>query len=417
MMMKDSDLDRRDFVKMGAGMVSAIALAPGASGIARSFAGADPLPVAVIGIGRQGRHLLAELGKFDFVETKAICDVDDRRLSSAGRRAPEAAPYKDHRSLLEKEKGIRAVFLATPSHLHTAIATEVLGAGLNLYCEAPMATTVEDAKKIAAAASGAKGIFHVGLQLRANPIYNLARSFLRSGAIRDVVKLRAQYNKKTSWRVPGGDSVRQKELNWALDEEVSIGLPGEMGIHSFDAVNWFTKKRPLSVEGWGDVMVYRDGRKVPDTVQCTLTYPNGVRMTYDASLASSFNGEYQLFVGNMGAIKLIGTLGWMFKEADAPTQGWEVYAVRQSFHKEEGITLIADATKLAKQGKLKEGVGLPHPPLYYGVEDFLSAIVDKESATACPATVGLESAVIAIKAHEAVMKGEKIELKDEWFEI
>jgi hypothetical protein len=50
----------------------------------------------------------------------------------------------------------------------------------------------------------------------------------------------------------------------------------------------------------------------------------------------------------------------MFKEADAPTQGWEVYANRQQFHNDEGITLIAGATKLAEQGKLKEGVGLPH---------------------------------------------------------
>ena len=40
----------------------------------------------------------------------------------------------------------------------------------------------------------------------------------------------------------------------------------------------------------------------------------------------------------------------------------------QQFHDEQGITLIADATKLAAQGKLKEGIGLPHPELYYGLE-------------------------------------------------
>ena len=71
--------------------------------------------------------------------------------------------------------------------------------------------------------------------------------------------------------------------------------------------------------------------------------------------------------------------GWMFKEADAPTQGWEVYANRQQFHNDEGITLIADATKLASQGKLKQGVGLPHDSLYYSLFDFLKAISEGET--------------------------------------
>ena len=138
---------------------------------------------------------------------------------------------------------------------------------------------------------------------------------------------------------------------------------------------------------------------------------------YDATLANSFDGSYEMYSGTMGTIKTIGNLGWMFKEADAPTQGWEVYAIRQHFHKEEGITLIANATKLAQQGKLKEGVGLPHPELYYSIQEFLSGVVEGKQETACPASVGLESAVVAIKAHEAVMTGKEIALEDEWFEV
>ena len=49
----------------------------------------------------------------------------------------------------------------------------------------------------------------------------------------------------------------------------------------------------------------------------------------------------------MGTIKMAETFGWLFKEADAPTQGWEVYASREKFHSEEGITLIADASQNA----------------------------------------------------------------------
>ena len=182
-------------------------------------------------------------------------------------------------------------------------------------------------------------------------------------------------------------------------------------------MNWFTKKRPEAVEGWGGIMLYDDGREIPDTVNLVFTYPDGVRLLYDATWANSFDGQYELYIGSMGAIKTIGTLGWMFKEADAPTQGWEVYAVREHFHTEEGITLIADATKLAQEGKLKEGVGLPHPPLFYGIQDFLEAVVKGKTKTSCPARVGLEATVIAVKAHEAVMAGKAVTFEKEWFEI
>ena len=92
---------------------------------------------------------------------------------------------------------------------------------------------------------------------------------------------------------------------------------------------------------------------MPDTVWCDLTFPEGVHLQYSATLANSYAGRYEVFHGSNSAIKLAWTAGWMFKEAGAPTQGWEVYANRQQFHNDEGITLIADATQLAAQDKLK----------------------------------------------------------------
>jgi hypothetical protein len=108
----------------------------------------------------------------------------------------------------------------------------------------------------------------------------------------------------------------------------------------------------------------------------------------------------------MGTVKLAWTAAWMFKEADAPTQGWEVYANREQFHNDEGITLIADATKLAKTGLLKEGLGLPHPPLYYALVDFLGSVIEKEPVV-CTADDGLRAAVIGILANQAVVSGEE----------
>ncbi|MEW6746068.1 MAG: Gfo/Idh/MocA family oxidoreductase [Planctomycetota bacterium] len=412
-----SDMNRRDFLAIGTGMVSALVLTGTESSLLAQIAqDTPPLPTAMIGLGRQGRALLGELGKFPFVKVKALCDVVDSRLQAARRRAQDATGYLDYRELLDKENEVKAVFIATPSHLHKEIAVACVAAGKHVYCEAPLATTIEDCKAIAQAAQTAPTVFHVGLQWRSNPIYDLARTFVVSGSIRDVVSLRAQWNNKTSWRTPASDPAREREVNWHLYKGTSIGLEGELGIHQFDVVTWFLNKLPESVSGTGRTLLYDDGREIPDTVHCTLTWPGWIEMSYQATLANSYGGRYEELMGTMGAVRLIGDFGWLFKEADAPTQGWEVYAIRQNFHKEEGITLIADATKLAKQGKLKEGVGLPNPPLYYGIEAFLVSVTGNKPS-AVPAALGLRASVIGIKAHEAVMTGAPIRFEEDWFKV
>jgi predicted dehydrogenase len=413
-----NDIDRRSFLKVSTGVASAFALsAEGADLFAHFAADESPLPAAVIGAGRQGRVILGELSKFPFVTVKALCDVSQGRLRSARRRAPGAETYTDFAELLGKEKEIKAVFISTPSHLHRDIAVACLAAGKHVYCEAPMATTIADCRAIAQAAKKASTVFHVGLQYRSNPVYKLARSFMISGAIRDPVTLRGQFHNKTSWRMPAPTPEKDRALNWKLFKETSIGLAGEEGMHQFDIMSWFlSNKLPLSVAGTGSVMFYNDGREIPDTIHCSLTWPEGLKMSYEATLANSYGGRFEEFMGTMGAIRMIGDFGWLFKEADAPTQGWEVYAIRQHFHKEEGITLIADATKLAKQGKLKEGVGLPHPPMYYGIADFLTSVTGGKPS-ACPAPLGLRAAVVGIKANEAVMTGKEIVFDEEWFKV
>ena len=99
----------------------------------------------------------------------------------------------------------------------------------------------------------------------------------------------------------------------------------------------------------------------------------------------------------------------MFKESDAPTQGWEVYANRQQFHNDEGITLIAGATQLAEQGKLKGGVGLPHPALYYALENWITCIASGETP-ACTVAEAARATAVGIAASEAVRSGKAIDI-------
>jgi len=166
---------------------------------------------------------------------------------------------------------------------------------------------------------------------------------------------------------------------------------------------------PVSVSGRGSIRRWDDGRKLPDTIQAEFAYENKTVASLAISLANSYGGRFEVLRGTNAAVKLAWTHGWMFKEADAPTQGWEVYANRQQFFKDEGITLIADATKLAEQGKLKDGVGLPNTSLYYALADFVRSATENKQV-ACDASAGARATVLAILANQAVLKGESMKI-------
>lgn len=399
---------RRDFLAHAAGAVTAVALMPEWLPAAPVIRG-QALRVALVGAGRQGRAIVAELGKLESVAVAALCDSDAARLEQGLRRTPGAAGFADHRTLLEKASEFDAVIIATPTHTHKSIAIDALAAGKHVYCEAPLAHTIDDARDIARAARASKQVFFAGLDARSNPVYQLARGFFRTDAVRDTVSLHAQWHQKNSWRVPASDPAREKALNWRLDKDLSAGLPGELGTVQIDVFNWYTDRLPSRVVGFGSVRFHQDGRQIADSTSCTFAYPDGLTLTLESTLANSYQGRFELLHGSNAAIRLAQTHGWMFKEADAPTQGWEVYANRQQFHNDEGITLIAGATKLAEQGKLKEGVGLPDQPLYYALADFVRAVAEGKPPTTTAAD-GFRATALGLLAQQAVVTGNTIDI-------
>lgn len=416
-----TDPSRRAFLRTAASTAGAFALASEIElGHALEprprFRSAAPLSVALAGCGRQGRAILGELAKMDNVNVVAVCDPVPTRRDSAKRRARGSEAYESLAAGMAAHPDVSAVIVATPSHLHRAPALEALAAGCHVYCEAPLASTIEDGRAIVEAARQSDRVFVTGMLGRVNPIYNLAYKFWRTGSISDAATLNAQYHKKTSLRTPVRAGQDERALNWRLDPEVSLGLAGEFGTHQFDVFHWFLGEYPSAVSGRGRIALHDDGREMPDTEQVTLEFPSGMVLDYSSTLANSYNNDFELLAGTMGSIKLAWSWGWLFKEADAPTQGWEVYANRQAFHNEEGITLIADATKLAAQDKLKEGVGLPEPPLYYGVENFLQAVTGQAEAV-CSAAEGLRAAVPAIEARRAIASGERRTIAPALYEV
>lgn len=403
-------LDRRQLL---AGAATTLALQPVlAAGPARL---PRAMRVGLVGCGRQGRDIATELATFPDVTLAAVCDTDESRLNGMRRRARDAERFATIDELLAKGN-VDAVFVATSTHQHKGPALAALAAKKAVYCEAPLATDTADAREIARAARAAGVPFQVGLLARVNPVYKLALSFVKGGAIRDFVSLRGQHHEKSSWVVPTDDGARAEELGWRLDPKRSLGLVGELGAHQLDVWSWWTDSYPTRVRARGSVRGWQDGRVMPDTVHAELEFPGGLSCTWDGTLTNSYGGRFELIHGTMGAVKLAWSHGWLFKESDAPTQGWEVYANRQTFHNDEGITLIADATKLAAQGKLTEGVGLPHSALWYGLESFLKSVAGG-TAVAVGAEEGYRNQVLAAAAARALATGEEVQITDTMLKV
>jgi predicted dehydrogenase len=239
---------RRDFLKQsGLGIAggSLLALAPelGAAPLRLSRA----LKVGLAGVGRQGRVVLGELAKFDDVQLVAICDTDPSRLRAGKRRARGAEAYASVSEMLDKQKGLDAVIVATPTHTHREVAEQCLAAKLHVYCESPLASTEEDARALAQASRGASRILQCGMQGRSNPVYSLARSFFRAGAIGKTLGLRAQWHKKTTWRTPSSDPSSRRSSTGGSTPRSRRASRARWGTHQFDVFHWCSTRYPTEV--------------------------------------------------------------------------------------------------------------------------------------------------------------------------
>ena len=450
--------NRRDFLKGGSvatlmAMMGGVPLASCSAQTNPPASGEIKLPppeakVGVIGLGTRGREIVNALVPME-AHVAAICDTYPAALSRCAREVPKATQTKECQSILD-DKEIKAVIVATPTHQHKEIVLAALKAGKHVYCEAPLAHTIEDARAIAQAAKAARQqIFQAGLQNRADPERIFLVPFIRSGALGQMAVVRAQWHKKQSWRFPSPNADREKAINWRLDKGVSLGLIGEIGCHQIDEVNWFLNARPVAVTGFGSITLWNksnkdgpDNREVPDTVQATFEYPDGMPLIYDATLANSFELDYQIYYGSYSAVMLRDNKAWLFQEVDSPQQGWEIYARKDQFYGTKGIALEAGASKSVQVKKPVEEPPFTHTTLAFALEAFLRNVDDLEAGlapvrdmikddpealTTALSTVkkraaagyheGFQATALAIKANEAVMAGKRVELKPELYEL
>jgi predicted dehydrogenase len=102
------------------------------------------------------------------------------------------------RKMLEEAKP-QAVVIAVPLFLHQQVASDAVAAGCDVFCEKTMCYSVEQCRKLVDQVEKSQCVFQVGLQRRANPIYQQAAAMVKAGMLGEVTAIKSQWHRNNSW--------------------------------------------------------------------------------------------------------------------------------------------------------------------------------------------------------------------------
>ena len=177
--------------------------------------------IGVIGAGWIAADHVGRIGRTAGVELAAVCDLDEER---AGTLAGERPVYTDWREMLERESP-DAVLIATPPLTHRELAVEVLGRGIHLYLEKPIARGLEDARAIVDAAERSPAVCAVGYQWRAVEALEALREALAGQQVGLVIGIGTGPTQSRPWfldRAQGGGNVLERASH-IIDIERAVG--------------------------------------------------------------------------------------------------------------------------------------------------------------------------------------------------
>lgn len=306
-------LSRRNFVRTSALASTAFMVVPShVLGLNGKTPPSEKVNIAGIGIGGQGASDLEQLSSENIV---ALCDVDAAHAAHTFKRYPKAKVFTDFRKMLDEQKDIDAVMVATPDHLHAFVSMTAIKQGKHVYCEKPLTHSVWEAREIAKAAREHKVATQMGNQGQASEDTRRLCEYIMDDAIGPVREVHIWTDRPSNglfneyW--PQG-ITRPKDtppvpssLDWDLWLgpapsrpyhpaylpfkwrgwwDFGTGALGDIGCHAMDPVFRALKLGASLPSGWGED---RGKGRYPLSVQAsstrvnTETYPLASMITYE----------------------------------------------------------------------------------------------------------------------------------------
>jgi scyllo-inositol 2-dehydrogenase (NAD+) len=184
------------------------------------------LGVAVVGAGRVGSVHAANLT--EYVPDAKVTTVIDGDGEAAGRLAKRIGRGECHATLEAALEGadFDAVVISTPTFTHRDLAVRAAEGGKHVFCEKPMALTVEECDDMISTAEGSGVVLQIGFMRRFQAEFVEAWRRISAGVIGEPMLI------KSLTRGPGLPPP------WAWDLRKSNGMLAEVNSHDFDCVRW-----------------------------------------------------------------------------------------------------------------------------------------------------------------------------------
>lgn len=327
-------LNRRDMLKATTAVGAGLYLGVNAESASAADSPNEKLNVACIGIGGRGGANLRGMSSQNIV---ALCDVDDSRAGKAYQQFPKATKFYDYREMFDKmEKQIDAVVVSTPDHTHFHPSMMAMERGKHLYCEKPMAHSVDQVRRMTEMAKKQNLATQLGVQR--HTIGNMHRvvELIKAGAIGDVTEVHSWVGGSRGMpALPKGTEEVPGDLKWDLwlgqaeDRpyhktycpygwrfwwDFGTGEMGNWGCHILDIPFWsLDLKYPTHVDGSGPEV---DPRRTPKQMATKFAFPaegkrpavtlhwyhasNGPEILKEKGLRA--NGANNLFIGTEGML-------------------------------------------------------------------------------------------------------------------
>jgi predicted dehydrogenase len=255
--------------------------------------------LGLVGAGNFGQFCLNAYKKLPNLNLVAVYDKDsDRANATAAEFGMKSYSYIDE---LLADSAVEIVAINTPPSSHAALSLAALRAVKHVFCEKPLATSLDDAEAVLRLAGETRAILSVDYIMRANPLYRLVKqlSELKVGD-----KLAFGNLRHCSLENFAADENLGHD-HWFWDQFISGGIFVEHGVHFFDLFGWLLGRLPDKVVALAQA---RDGGPI-DTVQAIVSYKGGATSSSFHTFSHANAGELQSIV-----------LGWDW--AVAELHGW-----------------------------------------------------------------------------------------------
>jgi predicted dehydrogenase len=229
---------RRNFLKQTTLAGAGFWVAARSTGYTAETSPNEKLNIGVIGCGGKG---LSDMQSVTSENIVALCDVDEKQAAQARKEQPQAKFYYDFRELLEKEKTLDAVIVATPDHMHAPASVMAMKLGKHVYTQKPLVHSVYEARVMREVAAQKKVATQMGNQGTAEGGLRRAAEVIQAGAIGDVKEVHVWSNRPI-WPQgmdrPSGSKPAPDSLKWDLWLGVAPERPYNDGYCPFVWRGW-----------------------------------------------------------------------------------------------------------------------------------------------------------------------------------